>query len=135
MISTDSQSGQAEVQRIGALELAYLGDSVFDLYVRECLIQQGTGVHEMHQRAIHYVNAQAQADAMERLMPHLSSTEQDLVRRGRNAKPHHAAPHRAGYIAYSQATALEALVGYLYLSGQTDRLRKLLRIAMEVPNE
>ena len=113
------------------LELAYLGDTVCDLYVRDRLVRSGIGVQRMHRQAVARVNAAAQAEALERIQPLLSEDEQALVRRGQNAKAHHAAPHGVEQRVYNQATAFEALLGSLYLSGQTERLWQLLSIAME----
>ena len=121
----------AEVNQLGLLELAYFGDTICDLYVRENLVRRGISVHEMHRRAVARVNAQAQADALERVRPLLTEAEADLVRRGQNAKPHHDAPHGIDRRLYSHATAFEALLGSLYLTGHTDRLRELLNTAME----
>ncbi|MBO4299693.1 MAG: Mini-ribonuclease 3 [Clostridia bacterium] len=105
-----------DVNQLGLLELAYIGDTVCDLYVREGLVRQGIRVREMHRQATAHVNAQAQADALERISPLLNETEAALVRRGRNAKAHHAAPHGIDERVYSQATAFEALLGSMYLS-------------------
>ena len=120
-----------DVNQLGLLELAYIGDTVCDLFVRERLVRRGIRVREMHRQATAHVNAQAQADALERICPLLNEAEAALVRRGRNVKAHHAAPHGIDERVYSQATAFEALLGSLYLSGQNERLWQLLRAAME----
>ena len=135
MISRAAPYSEAEAQRLGILELAYVGDSVCDLYVREQLIPTGLGAHDMHLRAVRQVNAKSPAEALQRLLPGLTETEAAIVRRGKNAKAHHAAPQSAGYQAYSRATALEALLGYLYLSGQDQRLLEVLQTAMEISDE
>ena len=119
------------VNRLSALELAYLGDTVCDLYVRQKLVSQGISVHDMHRRAVSFVNAQAQADALARIRSLLSEEEAAMVHRGQNAKAHHAAPHGVEQRVYSQSTAFETLLGALYLTGRTDRLKQLLSIAME----
>ena len=119
------------VKRLSALELAYLGDTVCDLYVRQKLVSQGISVHDMHRRAVSFVNAQAQADALTHIQPLLSEEEAALVHRGQNAKAHHAAPRGVEHRVYSQSTAFETLLGALYLAGRTDRLKQLLSIAME----
>ena len=120
-----------DVNQLGLLELAYFGDTVCDLYVRESLVRRGISVREMHSHAVARVNAKAQADALERVRPLLTEEEAALVRRGQNAKAHHDAPHGIDRRVYSQATAFEALLGSLYLSGRTERLGELLRTAME----
>ena len=123
----------SDVQQLGLLELAYLGDTVCDLYVRERLVRRGIGVRDMHARAVAQVNAQSQAEALTRVLPLLSETEAAVVRRGRNAKAHHAAPHGVQHRVYGQSTAFEALLGYLYLTGQSDRLNQILSTALEDP--
>ena len=119
------------VNRLSGLELAYLGDTVCDLYVRQRLVSQGIGVHDMHRHAVSLVNAKAQANALARIQSLLSEEEAAWVRRGQNAKAHHAAPHGVDHRVYSQSSAFEALLGGLYLTGRRDRLRQLLSIAME----
>lgn len=119
------------VNRLSALELAYLGDTVCDLYVRQKLVSLGIGVHDMHRRAVSLVNAKAQAEALSRILPLLSEEEAALARRGQNAKAHHAAPHGVQHRVYNQSTAFETLIGALYLTGRTERLEQLLSIAME----
>ena len=81
--------------------------------------------------AIACVNAGAQARAMERILPLLTEEEADVARRGKNAHPHHAAPKNQDVIDYHQATGLEALVGYLYLTGQEERLLTLFQASQE----
>lgn len=111
------------------LTLAYVGDSVFELYVRSRLIAQGrTKVGDLHRAAVRYVRASAQAETLREIAPHLSDTERDVVRRGRNAKGH-AAPKSSSPGDYAAATAFEALLGFLYLSRQGQRLEQLLQAA------
>ena len=116
---------------LNSLQLAHVGDTVWDLLVRTRLIYQGRNVRNMHKDAIACVNAGAQARAMERILPVLTEEEADVARRGRNAHPHHGAPKNQAVIDYHQATALEALVGYLYLTGQEERLLELFRLSQE----
>lgn len=116
---------------LNSLQLAHVGDTVWDLLVRTRLIYQGKNVRNMHKEAIACVNAGAQARALERMLPLLTQEEADVARRGRNVHPHHAAPKNQDAIDYHQATALEALVGYLYLTGQEDRLLELFRLSQE----
>lgn len=118
-------------RRLNSLQLAHVGDTVWDLLVRSRLIYQGRNVRNMHKDAIACVNAGAQAVAMQRMLPTLSEEEADVARRGRNAHPHHAAPKNQDVVDYHQATALEALVGYLYLTGQEERLLELFRLSQE----
>lgn len=112
------------------LTLAYVGDSVFELYVRNRLIAQGrTKVGDLHRAAVRYVQASAQAATLAEISHDLSSVEQDVVRRGRNAKGH-GAPKNARPGDYAAATAFEALLGFLFLSGEEERLGKLLQAAV-----
>jgi ribonuclease-3 family protein len=118
---------EREAMLLSPLRLAYVGDAVHELLVRTALLGSGGKARAMHREAVAAVRAGAQADALERLAPLLTEAEADIVRRGRNAHPHHAAPKAAGPAAYARATALEALLGYLYLTGQAERLSEIYR--------
>ncbi len=109
------------------LSLAYVGDAVYELFVRQRLMMQRGGVKAgaLHKSAMKYVRATVQAKALAELHPSLTPEEQDVVRRGRNAKGH-AAPKSADAAEYAASTAFEALVGFLFLSGREDRLREIL---------
>ena len=109
-----------------SLVLAYIGDAVYELTVREHLIRQGLcRMHKLHRSAVHYVRASAQADVLHELESLLQSIEPDVVRRGRNAKPGHC-PKGVTQEEYSYSTALESLIGYLYLKGDFTRLSEIL---------
>ena len=112
----------------GSLELAYLGDSLYDLYVREHLIAKGGRVRAMHREAISLVCAHAQSEALARVSDALTDDERDVVRRARNA--HQNPPKNADACEYHHATGLEALIGWLYVTGQQDRMNEILRIAL-----
>ena len=112
---------------ISPLELAFVGDSVHTLLTRARLM--GYRPRDMQRMAAGQVNARAQAEALERLMPYLSDAENDIVRRGRNAHARHPAPHSAGEGDYHASTALEALYGYLYLTGRFERLEEIDRLS------
>ncbi len=99
--------------------LAHLGDAVFELFEREREVLTAPTAKRMHQKVVGRVNATSQAAILMELMPHLTSAEEDIVRRARNLKVAGSA-RRSNQGAYRQATALEALLGYLYL---TDKLR------------
>ena len=116
---------------LGILELAYVGDSVCELYIRLQLTLRGKRVGDMHRITVAHVNAEAQAEALGRIAPLLTREEADLVRRGRNARAHHDAPHGMDPALYARSTAFEALLGHLYITGQTDRLFRLLSVCME----
>lgn len=114
---------------VSSLNLAYIGDGVYELMVRERLVRQGGRVRGLHTQAVEQVRAEAQAVAADRLLPLLSEREAAVYRRGRNA---HTARTDG---AYHKATGLEALFGYLYLCGETARLRELFEEAMTAIEE
>ena len=120
-----------EARLMNPLQLAHVGDTVWELLVRSRLALKKLKVSHMHREAIAAVNAGAQADALGRIEPLLSPEEADLVRRGRNAHPGHAAPKHQDPADYQAATGLEALFGYLYLTGQDERLLQLFAQAWE----
>ena len=118
--------GREEAQMLSPLQLAYVGDSVHALLVRTHLIEKSLLVRDMHAAANHAVSAVSQYRAMQALQPLLTEEEGAIARRGRNAHPHHAAPKSASAGEYAGATGLEALLGYLFLTGQEARLMELL---------
>lgn len=117
----------------GSLELAYMGDALYDLYVRERLLKKGGRVQAMHRQAIRLVCAHAQSEALGRIENELTEMELGVVRRARNAKQN--PPKNADAGEYHRATALEALIGYLYLSGQQARMDELIRKALPEDTE
>ena len=120
-----------KVRLLNPLQLAYLGDSVWDLLIRSRLLYAGRNVHNMHRAATGSVNAGAQAQALERMTPLLSPEEAEIARRGRNAHARHPAPRNQNPADYQAATALEALVGFLYVTGQEERLLELFQRSQE----
>ncbi|MCL6639696.1 MAG: ribonuclease III [Firmicutes bacterium] len=116
-------------QDLPALVLAYVGDAVYELAVRSRLVGSGlVKVRRLHDEAVKYVNAGAQARALRALEEKLTEEESAVVRRGRNAKPAHT-PRGADVVEYRHSTAFECLVGYLYLKGDTARLAEILALA------
>lgn len=120
----------ADIRGLNPLQMAYVGDTVHDLYVRSMLLSRGMAVGKMHRQAVRMVSAGAQARMLERIEPELTQEEADIARRGRNSQAKHAAPRHADPADYAHATALEALWGYLYLSGQMQRLDELMKLAL-----
>ncbi len=116
---------------MGPLQLAYLGDTVWDLLVRSSLLRRGLNVRHMHRESIARVNAGAQARAFHILREHLTEAEEGVALRGRNAHPHHGVPKNQNPQDYADATALESLMGYLCLTGQEERIYQLFTIAQE----
>lgn len=112
----------------GSLELAYLGDTLYDLYVREHLIARGGRVRNLHRQAVGLVCAHAQSEALTRVEGMLTEAEAAVARRARNAKQ--SPPRSADPGEYHRATALEAVVGYLYVTGQRERMNAILAVAL-----
>ena len=126
-------ASREELLNMSSLGLAHLGDGVFELMVRAWLCLHGkVKVKDLHRATVRYVAAPAQAAAMERLLPHLTDEEADVYRRGRNTAPH-SVPKAATRAQYQSATGLEALFGWLYLQGRTDRLNQLFEAIMDTP--
>ena len=119
-----------DVRELNPLQMAYVGDTVHDLYVRSMLLSRGMTVGKMHKQAVRMVSAGAQARMLEAIENELCETEADIARRGRNSQAKHAAPRHADPADYAHATGLEALWGYLYLSGQSQRLDVLIKLAL-----
>ena len=111
---------------LSPLALAFVGDGVYSLMVRERLLSEANRpVNDLHRLAVKQVRAEAQSAAVERLLPHLTEEEEAVFKRGRNA---HTARSGADY---HRSTGLEALFGYLYLDGRIDRVRELFTLCME----
>jgi ribonuclease III family protein len=109
-------------QEMNPLTLAYLGDAVYELWVRTHLLELGhEKVKELHKIAVSYVRAGTQAQVLHVLFPNLDEVEQQVVLRGRNAKGGH--PKNVDVVTYRHATAFESLVGYWQLSGQVQRMQ------------
>ena len=115
-----------EVRLMQPLVWAYVGDCVYELFIRTKLVNESKmNAHKLHVEAIKYVKAKAQAELLTKIYDELTEEEQNIVRRGRNAENHHL-PKNANATDYMYATAFEALIGYLYLSKQDERLKEIL---------
>ena len=115
-----------DLHTLSPLALAFVGDGVYSLMVRERLLcEANRPVNDLHRQSVRDVRAEAQAAAMARLLPHLTEEEEAVFKRGRNA---HTARSGADY---HRATGLEALFGYLYLDGRIDRIRELFALCVE----
>ena len=119
-------------QGISAASLAYLGDAVFELWVREMLMAEGLPVNKANRRAKSYVSAPAQADMYHRIYPQLSQEEQTIMRRGRNLHPLTRAKN-ADTSSYRHATGLEALFGHLYQNREMARLEEIFKLCTTQP--
>ena len=112
---------------LSPLMLAYVGDAVFDLYVRQKLARQkAMPVRQLHRQATQIVRADGQDAALRQMEPHLTEEEAEIVRRGRNTKSR--VPKNADMATYRRATGFEALLGWLYLNGENERLNQLLDV-------
>lgn len=119
------------ILEISSIGLAHMGDAVFELLVRTWLCTHGGATGKgMHRAAIRLVCAESQAEKAEKILPLLTEEEQAVFRRGRNAQVH-SVPAHASRAQYAEATALEALLGWLYLQGQTERINELFCRMME----
>ncbi len=118
--------------QLSPLTLAFVGDSVFDLFVRERLVcLANRPVNKLHSLAVAQVKAASQAKAAKALCEKLSEKELSVLKRGRNAHTNHKAKN-ASESDYHYATGLEALFGFLYLSDETERLKELFELTLEL---
>ena len=116
-----------EVNLMSPLTWAYIGDSVYELYIRTKLINEtNLKPHKLHIEAIKYVKAKSQAELLKKIENNLTDEEKEIVRRGRNAENHHL-PKNSNVQEYMYSTAFEALIGYLYLTKQNNRLKEVLK--------
>ncbi len=122
----DRQKSIEEVNQMSPLTWAYVGDAVYELYIRTHLINTThLKPHELHIKSIRYVKAKAQAEFLQKLDEILTEEEKEIVRRGRNTQTHHTAKN-ATVQDYMYSTAFEALIGYLYLTKQDERLKEII---------
>ena len=128
-LKCDPVMTEDEARQASPLRLAYVGDTVWELLVRLRAMSEGKNIRHMHQEAVAQVNAAAQAQALQRIEPMLTEAELDITRRGRNAHARHPVPKHQEQADYQAATALEALMGYLYLIGRAERLEQLFAAA------
>ena len=121
-----------DVRSYSPLTLAYVGDVVYDLIIRSVVVERGNrAVNDLHKRTTTYVKAATQARMIEALLPFLSEEEEAVYKRGRNAKSYSTAKN-ASVADYRKATGFEALMGYLYLSNNTERMLELIKKGIEL---
>lgn len=114
------------VEELSPLTLAFVGDGVYELYIREYLVSKGNRpVDALHKESVQYVNAAFQAKVGTELLPAFSSKEQEIFKRGRNAQAGHK-PKNMSVRDYTYATALETVIGYLYLKGELQRVQEIM---------
>lgn len=120
-----------DIRTYSPLTLAYIGDGIFDVVIRSIVVGRGnTPVNQLHHKTSHIVKAHSQAMMAEVLLDEMTDTEKDIYRRGRNAKSHTMAKN-ATVMDYRSATGFEALMGYLYLTDEMDRILELISVALE----
>jgi ribonuclease-3 family protein len=122
-----------EARLLNPLQLALIGDAVYEVFIRNYILIENTGLsaHKIHVKAIEYVKAHAQSEIVNSLISVLTEDEQYIYKRGRNAKSG-TVPKNADVVEYRAATGFEALVGYLYLTNQKERLNEVLMKALEI---
>ena len=117
---------EEEVNLMSPLNWAYVGDCVYELYIRTHLVNNTKlKPHKLHIETVKYVKAQAQAELLKEIYEQLTEEEKEIVRRGRNAENHHL-PKNCDVQDYMYSTAFEALIGYLYLAKKDERLTEIL---------
>lgn len=131
----NSLKTEIELNTMSPLVWAYVGDSIYELHIRTYLVTTTKlKPHRLHIETISFVKAKAQANILRKLQNSLNEEEADIVRRTRNVENHHI-PKNAEIKDYQYATALEGLIGYLYLSGKEERLKEILNLCIEYGSE
>jgi ribonuclease-3 family protein len=124
-----------DIRTYSPLSLAYIGDAVYEVIIRTILLHQGNmAVNKYHRKASRMVNASAQSEIMGILEPILTEEELSVYKRGRNAKSYTSAKH-ASVLDYRRATGFEALIGYLYLKEDMERIFDLIKIGLHIEGE
>ena len=117
---------EQDAKMLSPLVWAYIGDSVYELYIRTHLVNNSNAKpHKLHLETIKFVKAEAQANILDKIWEKLTEEEQEIFKRGRNTENHHL-PKNGNVADYSKATGFEALIGYLYLTKQDERLEEIL---------
>ena len=125
------QLEETDLRTYSPLTLAYIGDSIYDLVIRTLIVKQGNSQpNKLHKRASLLVKASAQAELIEKILPLLTAEEEQIYKRGRNAKSYTMAKN-ATMIEYRKATGLEALMGYLYLKEDIKRMIDLIKMGLD----
>ncbi len=120
-----------EAKQLSPLNLAFIGDCIYEILVRETLVAQANRpVNDLHRESVKFVSAKAQTQAYEKIKDLLTEEETAQFKRGRNAKTGHS-PKSATGAEYHTATGMEALFGYLYLTEQTDRIKELFTVIIK----
>ena len=124
-----------DIRTYSPLTLAYIGDAIYDLLIRTLLVEKGnTQVNKLHKRATSLVKAEKQSQMIEILELHFTKEEEQIYKRGRNAKSFTSAKN-ASIADYRRATGFEAVMGYLYLTGKYHRMIDLVKLGLEPGKE
>lgn len=125
----------SDIQMFNPTMLAYIGDAVYELFVRTFLVSKGSSqAGKLHKKAVLFVKAKSQAKIIDKISEYLTEEEKDVVRRGRNAKTT-SMPKNAELADYKYATGFEALLGYLYLNNHIDRLLQIMNYIPDIIEE
>lgn len=131
---TNMSLSREDILMLSPLQLAYVGDAVYELMVRTYLLGRGLRVNELHKEATKYVKAKSQAEIVHSIFHKLSEKEIAYVKKGRNAKSH-TSPKNADVVDYKYATGLECLFGYLYLNGKDNRMGEIFEEIIKLKND
>ena len=122
---------EQRINNMNPLTWAYIGDAVYELYIRQNLIENtNLKPHKLHIEAVKKVKAGAQSEILQKIEDKLNDEEKEIIRRTRNTKNHHL-PKNSNVKEYMYATAFEGLIGYLYLMGKEERLKEILGYCIE----
>jgi len=128
-------SSPKEAAQVPVLVLAYVGDAVYEVYVRTWIAcTKKVPVKQLHKHSVGFVSATAQSESLKKISEMLSEDEKEIVRRGRNSKTS-SSPKNVNITEYRHATAFEVLIGYLYLSGQMKRLNEIMEISLRIEKD
>ena len=125
---------EEDILMLSPLQLAYIGDAVYELLIRTYLLSRDISVNKLHRMTTKYVKAKAQSDIVNAIRGTLTEREINVVKKGRNAKSH-TSPKNADLIDYKYATGFEALMGYLYLKKEYNRIDEILTSIINIDRD
>lgn len=129
----NDELNREDIAMLSPLQLAYVGDAVYELLIRTYILNKNLNVNQLHKKATKYVRANAQSEIIHYIEEYLTDNEKNIVKRGRNTKTN-TSPKNANLIDYKYATGFESLFGYLYLTKQDSRITELFDIIKEFEN-
>lgn len=124
---------EEDIMMLGPLQLAYIGDAIFELMVRTYLLERDISVSELHKASTKYVKAKGQSEIYHLIEDILTEEEKAIVKRGRNTKSH-TSPKNTDIIDYKYATGFEALMGYLYITNKSFRIFEIFNTIINLKN-